>query len=298
MFNHKKLYYPKAFLSKTDIGSKYDFDSSKKEFLGKFFLEVALGQIKDGDPDFFAKFEIISKDKINYKNMKDLLSVSKFKNIFKELKYKRSFNEKDLSFTIKLQEKSIKSFITDKNSILSSSSSFDEESKKNIFALSIEKSRNKIILGWLNDIYSSKQGFLSFTKAISVMNSSVNLAIEKWGLDYSLLFHLETLYNSIGIGFKNQLNHFNNFSKIQGSLVTEPMKLFKILLWHWIRDIPERKYLLAFLKQVVLQTVISYEDNEWKFKIILGIRNGLQMHIGKEKLALQKFEMKQTLYSS
>lgn len=285
-------------IPRIDIASKCDFDPNRLDFSGKSALEIALGiKRKDFEPKLLIKFETAHKNKIKYEDVKKLLRNFSLKDILKEINFNYEVNKNILSCALKLKEKSIKSFITDKDSILDNTSAFDypDNEKRDIIAFTFNKNGNKIILGLINPL-AFKRGFLSLKKELNLLSSSANFAIERWVEDYAITLQFCSLYNSVGIRAKNNINSLSTISKIQFSFAAEPIKLLKILFWKWIKEMEERKYLISFLKQILLQTILSYENNQWNFKIVFAIKNAIQLNIEPTKLSLRALEMKQTIY--
>ena len=287
-------------IPKIELGLKHDFDSACKDFSRKLFLDIALtNREKEFERNLYIKFETTyQQEKIFYRDFKNLLNTIKLHHTLKEIIYTKNVNGRILSLMLRPCQQSIIPSIG-KSPILENASSFNYNSnKKHIIALSIEKKAHKIVIGFIGqNNHFSKEGFLSLAKKISAANSFLSFSIEKWEKNYALILDLCSLYNSIGIRLKNQLS-ISDFSQMQGVLVAEPMRILNILLCPWISNILERKYLLTFLKHIIIQTIFSYENKKFNFRIILSIRNAIQLNTDLKKYSVQKFGVKNIIYNS
>ena len=292
-----------------DITTKLNFDSKKLDRVeGKVGVDFSLGA-KEKDPIFSIKISHEMNKKIKYSDIIHSLFNLSRKDIFnhkqkllKEITINRHFyNDLNIVSKFKTSEKSIKSFIEEKNSILENTSSFDHENSKNILGFKIRSKSNSLLIGWIIENNNYAQGYLGATKTFfdnNTLKSITNITLQKWNADFYAMANIETFGNTIGISIKNKITNFQA-SKVQMSLALEPLKLFKILLWYWIKENIERKYLLSLLKQTYTYLVINYENHQWKFKVIFALRNAMKFVISKEKeyaMQIDKFEFKQNIY--
>jgi hypothetical protein len=300
---------------KFELGMKYDFDSLKQERGGKTSLDFSLGKKEDGNfmPRFSIKLSFDARKKIIYDDFKTHIGFQNFmaalpselQNIIKEIAVNGKLGNKkkvDGSLSLKFQEKSIKAFTVDKDSILNQTSSFDNMKKRNVMCFTLEKGGDKIFAGLIANNKLKPRGLLGINKTLfsGPQRFSASLAVEQWkGKHPGILLGFSGLYNSVGINLTNSLFEIHKISQTNFSVALEPIKIVRLLFWPWIQDIIEKKYLDSFLKNVGLYLVCTREGSKISYTFVFLVKDYVQINMQKAEktgVSIQKFEMKQTFY--